>query len=460
MTAARQSAAPVLVPGTEVVLPGIPESGAPSNGSSPHRSYLAMRLLWTQRQFLGAVLRWGALLSVLTAFLIPASYESHTALMPPDSQSSAMGLLAAMGSNAGVSGGALTMGADLLGLKSSGALFISLLNSQTVQDDLINRFDLRGVYWVKTYRSAREMLASRTSIDEDRKSGVISIAVSDHDPARASAMAQAYTEELNHMVADLNTSAAHRERVFLEERLKVVKQDLDQSAKELSEFSSKHTAIDIKQQGQAMVEAAATLQGQVIAAESELRGLEQIYNPNNVHVRSVSARIAELKRQLEKLGGSAVAPEDSESSDSMYPSIRQLPALGLTFSDLYRRVKINEAVYEALTRQYELARVEEAKQVPSVKVIDVAHPPEKRSGPSRLLIIFGGTGLALCLGATWVFGKHAWTSSDPSDPRRLLVEEVATSVGNEIHWSRARDVSQKVVSRRLWSRPNRNHDHS
>jgi uncharacterized protein involved in exopolysaccharide biosynthesis len=433
------------------VLPEIPVTGAPSNGTDPHRSQKALQLLWNQRQFLGRVLKWGALFSLVTALLIPASYDGRTALMPPDTQSPAIGLLSSLSSGSG--SGALSMGADLLGLKSSGALFISLLRSETLQDDLINRFDLRRVYWVKTYRAAREKLASRTSIDEERKSGVITITVVDHEASRAAALARAYVEELNHLVSDLNTSAAHRERVFLEERLKVVKADLDQSALELSVFSRKNTTIDIKQQGQAMVEAAATLQGQIIATESELRGLEQIYTPNNVRVRAVSARITELKRQLEKLGGSsAEAATETTAPDSMYPSIRQLPALSLKYSDLYRRVKINEAVFEALTRQYELARVEEAKQVPSVKVIDVAQPPEKRSGPPRLLILLGGTLLALTLGSVWIFGSYAWTQSDPADPRRILAEEVATSVSRRLRWSRAREASLKVVSGRLWAR--------
>src|SRR5438874_1730942 len=116
-------------------------------------------------------------------------------------------------------------------------------------------------------------------------------------------MAEAYVEELNRLVAELSTSSARRERLFLEGRLKAVNQDLEVAEKEFSQFSSKNTAIDIKEQGKAMVEAAATLQGQYIAAQSELEGLKQIYTDNNVRIRSVKARIAELKHQLERIGG-------------------------------------------------------------------------------------------------------------------------------------------------------------
>jgi uncharacterized protein involved in exopolysaccharide biosynthesis len=433
----------------------MPEILTPSD-----RTFIAFRLLWEHRKFVLTFVLRGTLLALLIAFLIPATYESTTQLMPPDSQAgTAMSMLAALsagtGGATGSASGGIGMAADLLGMKSSGALFVSVLHSDTVEDRLINRFDLRGVYWVKTYKSARKKLASRTDISEDRKSGVITITVTDRDPARAAALARAYVEELNHLVAELNTSAAHRERVFLEGRLKDVKEDLDRSSRDFSDFASKNTAIDIKEQGRAMVEAAAALQGQLIAAESELRGLEQIYTPNNVRVRSVQARIAELKRQLDKLGGdSSPEPNDSGSEASLYPSIRQLPRLGVPYADLYRRVRINETVFETLTKLYELAKVQEAKEVPSVKVLDVAQPPEKRSGPPRLVIVIAGAMLSLCFAAIWLFGSGAWEATDDNDPRKALLRDVKTVLTDKAAWRRAREASADVIPLRLRRRQN------
>src|SRR5437667_8229223 len=165
---------------------------------------------------------------------------------------------------------------------------------------------------------ASRALAEHTGISVDRKSQIITINVTDHDPKRAAAMGQAYVTELNRLVADLSTSSARRERIFLEERLQAVSKDLESAEKEFSQFSSKNSAIDIKEQGKAMVEAAATLQGQLIAAESELEGLKQIYTDNNVRVRSVRARIAELKHQLEKIGGKGEGSDEQQTS--LYPS--------------------------------------------------------------------------------------------------------------------------------------------
>src|SRR4029077_19653737 len=166
--------------------------------------------------------------------------------------------------------------------------------------------------------------------------------------------------------------------------------------KDFSQFASKNTAIDVKEQGKAMVEAAALLQGQLIAAQSQYEGLREIYTDNNVRVRSVKARIDELQRQLQKLGGkgeSATSVSDLPA-DSLYPSIRKLPLLGVKYADLYRRTKIQEAVLETLTKEYELAKVQEAKEIPTVKVLDVANVPDKKSFPPRMSIIFLGTALA------------------------------------------------------------------
>src|SRR5437588_6940153 len=141
-----------------------------------------------------------------------------------------------------------------------------------------------------------------------------------------------------------------------------------------------------------MVEAAATLQGQLIAAESELEGLRQIYSDNNVRVRSVRARIAELKYQLEKIGGKGEGSDQQQAS--LYPSIRRLPLLGVTYADLYRRTRVQEAVFESLTKEYELAKVQEVKEIPTVKVLDSPNIPDKKSFPTRRLIMLLGTAFA------------------------------------------------------------------
>jgi uncharacterized protein involved in exopolysaccharide biosynthesis len=428
MTAAGELLAPELDVRSRTARSPLAELGP--EAQAVDRPYLVIKLVWEHRRFIARSVALGTLLSLLIALLLPGRYESRTELMPPDPQSSAMATQAALIPGSGWAGGR-GLAADLLGAHNSGALFIDILRSHTVQNHLINRFDLRRVYGVKTYLRAREKLDSLTNVSEGKKSGVLTITVSDHDPRRAAAMVQAYVEELNAVMADLNTSAAHRERVFLEQRLQVVKQELDRSAREVSHFSSQNATIDFEEQGRSMIAAAANVQGQIITAEAELRDLEQSYSVRNIRVRSIQARVAELEQQLQKLGGSASAPD--RASD--YPSLRQLPVLGVAYADRYRQFTINESVYRALSMEYETARVQEAKEIPCVKVVDPADLPETRAGPACALITVAGAFLSLFVAGVWLFARQALENTSARDPRKALAVEILAAVGQRAHWA-------------------------
>ena len=413
-------------------------NGQPTSSKRESSGLERLQLLWERRHTIFRFAVRGLSIGLLLAFLIPSKYDSVTQLMPPDNESSGIAMLSALASKGGEALGGYA--GDLLGIKSSGALFIGVLRSRTVEDALVNKFDLRKVYWVRRMADARKELESRTSISEDRKSGIITISVRDHSPQRAQAMAQTYVDQLNLAVATLTTSSARREREFLETRLLTVKHDLDQAARDFSEFASKNTAIDISEQGKAMVEAAARLQGELIAAEAQRQGLEQIYSRNNARVRSVQANIDELQRQLEKLGGSVAKPSDVDGSKSIYPSIRQLPILGVTYSDLFRRTKIQEAVYETLTKQYELAKVQEAKEIPTVTVLDPPNYPETRTTPHRLVVVAIGILLAMGIGCCWVTLPVLWSELDSTDQRKTLAESCLVGLRRDWeavqkHWS-------------------------
>jgi capsule polysaccharide export protein KpsE/RkpR len=408
-----------------------------------------LRLLWGRRRFFSRAAAIGLIISTLIAFLIPKSYTSTTQLMPPDSQSaSGMAMMAAMAAKAG--GGLAGVAGDLLGLKSSGAMFIGILRSQTSQDRLIQQFELRKVYGARLMMDARLKLDENTSISEDKKSGIITISVTDHSPQRATALASAYVDQLNTLVSELSTSSAHRERVFLEERLQVAKRDLDEAVNDLAQFSSKNNTLDIQQEGKAMLDAAGTIAGEMIAAQSQLEGLRQIYTDSNPRVRSLNARVAELRKQLEKLGGTqANAVNGTSASPGQtgdpsaaraggglpYPTLRSLPLLGAKYADFYRRAKMQGTIYELLTEQYELAKVQEAKETPSVKVLDPARIPERKSFPPRLVIMFLGTFLVCAMSVVWVLGAARWEEADPKDPRKIFMHEVAGTLKARMPWA-------------------------
>jgi capsule polysaccharide export protein KpsE/RkpR len=416
---------------------------------SRHRKIARMSHLWDQRRLLAKFAAVGAAVFAVIALIIPSRYTSTTRLMPPDPPSGqGMALLAGI---AGKLGSVGALGGELLGMTTSAELFAGVLQSNTVQNDLVEKFDLRHVYGVKRVVDARKELTRDTDITIDRKSGILVIQVNDHDPKRASALAQEYVAQLNNVVTQLNTSSAHRERVFLEDRLTQVKDDVESSEKDFSQFASKNAAIDIKEQGKAMVEAAAVLEGQLVAAETEMQGLRQFYTDQNIRVQSMQARIDELRRQLSKMGGKPEAEGSAPAKDDdFYPSIRKLPLLGVTYADLYRRMRVRETVFETLTQQYEIAKVQEAKEVPSVKVLDPPEVPEKKVFPPRTLLTFLGAMFALAIGAAWVIGNDLWAKIDPQDPGKILVLNMVQSVRPQLAYiALSRNAVAEQVKKRL-----------
>ena len=411
-----------------------PEPSLDNNPFGDSREWQAERLrtLWDNRRLFLRAVGIGLVLSTLIALLIPNQYTSMTQLMPPDNQSSSSSMAMMAATLAKGAGALSSVAGDLLTLKSSGAMFVGVLRSQTVQDRLVQQFDLRKVYGKRLNVDARQKLDENTFITEDRKSGIITINVTDHDKQRAAALANSYVEQLNSLVAQLSTSSAHRERVFLEDRLSAVKKNLDEDANQLAQFSSKNNTLDIRDEGRAMLDAAAGIAGQMIAAQSQLEGLRQIYTDSNPRVRSLNAHVMELRKQLDKLGGAKVSTGATgdqaavdPTSDMPYPSIQKLPLLGVKYADLYRQVKIQETVYELLTQQYEMAKVQEAKEIPSVKTLDPARIPERKSFPPRLLIILSGICLAIVIAVVWVLGSIRWDRLDAQDPRKAFFRELA-----------------------------------
>jgi uncharacterized protein involved in exopolysaccharide biosynthesis len=338
--------------------------------------------------------------------------------MPPDSGGSGLAsLVPALSKSPGLIG----MASDMMGMKSTSAIFARVLESRTVQDHLIDRFDLRKRYDTSYWEDARKKLTSRTAIFEDKKSGVIAISVRDHDAALAAELANAYVEELGSVMAKVSTSAARRERIFIEGRLADENSNLQDAERQFSQFASANMALDVPEQTKVTVEAAARLQGELIASKAQLEGLKQTYTEENIRVKSVQAHVNELERALAKINSGR--PSGVQDPRSPYPSVKNLPLLGVKWADLYRQTKIRETVVELLTQQYEMARIQEAKEIPSVKVLDPASTPERRE-PSWKPIIALGTLLSALLACLGYFIKNWWDRWDQDDPRRILISQV------------------------------------
>ncbi len=216
-------------------------------------------------------------------------------------------------------------------------------------------------------------------------------------------------------------------RIFLEGRVKEIKQDLDESARALSQFSTKTNAIDVASQAKSMMDAESKLESELIEGRGQLAALRQTYSEDNNLVKAAEARNAELQREINATGGT---PDRNGSpaaaGGSVFPTVGELPALGLTYYDLERKVTVDEALWEALTKEYETAKFEEAREIPTFHVLDAAKVPRMKSGPNRKLIILIGTLISFVLACLLVLVLNHWEQMDPdAEPKKLLMEMVA-----------------------------------
>jgi len=391
--------------------------------------------LWQHRRILARVTAISLVAGLGIAFAIPKQYTAVTTIMPPDQQGSSAMLLAALAGRGSGLGALGSLAGSFLGEHPTTALFIDLLQSGTVSGHLIERFNLKHVYHKRYNIDTAKHLARVTKITDDKKSGVITIKVEDRDPVRARDLAQGYLDELNGLVTRTSTSAARQERIFIERRLQTVQADLERAQLELSEFSSKNSTIDIREQTRAMVDAGARVQGELLVEQSGLQSLRQIYGDGNVRVRETEARISALQQDLNKMTGSSAAliPQTADDNNAkstpedkgeLYPPLRQLPRLAVPYADLYRRVRVQEAVFELLTQQYEISSIDEAKDTPVIKVIDPPGVPERKSFPPRLLLALLFAFLAFAGTSALILMRERWSNIDPYDPRKLLAAQV------------------------------------
>ncbi|AEU36060.1 Wzz/FepE/Etk N-terminal domain-containing protein [Granulicella mallensis] len=390
--------------------------------------------LWTRRRTLFRVGVVSLVLSGIIAFTIPKQYQSTARLMPPEQGSSGAAMLAALaGRSLGGLGGLGSLAGSLLGAKSSSALYIDLLHSRAINDRIIDRFNLQHVYHKRYRIDTVKYLVRHTKVEEDKKSGVVTLTFTDTNAERARAIAAAYIEELNNLLTHTSVSSARQEREFIEKRLVTVQDSLLTAEKAMSDFSSVNTTLDIKEQTRAMVDAGSKLQAEMIVGQSELASLKQIYGDDNVRVRAARARIADLQGELQKMSGSSaeVPARDAKgdpNTSSLYPSLRQIPRLAVPYANLYRDVRIQETVFELLSQQYELARIEEAKDTPVVSVFEQPLLAEKKSFPPRVPMMLLLTIFFVGIAATILILQNSWEQVAADDPRKVLVQQIAASI--------------------------------
>ena len=387
-----------------------------------------LALLWARRRLLFDVSVWGAVLALLVALLSPSRFTSTARLMPPDPPlMEQLALLRSLSELAGFSmDSSKTGGSSTFIIPAN--VFATILSGDSIQNGVIDKLGLRKVYGSGTEADARRELSRRTNISVDRKTHFLTIEVTDRDPLRAQQITAEYIVQLNSLLTGVDNSASHRERVFLQQRILEVSQDLQDAEGDFSQYSAGNFLVDLHDEDSTLQQTVLYLLGRLTAENTQLQALRTIYADDNVHVHEAQARILELTRQIRELAGrsSATLP-DSASTAPLIP-LGRLPVFGVGYVDLLRRVKVDEALFEALSRKYETARAQEAREHPTVTVLDSPELPEKRVFPLRVLMIAAGACFGFLSCVTWIFLKSDWDRLAPEDPAKVLAAGVSLSL--------------------------------
>jgi capsule polysaccharide export protein KpsE/RkpR len=306
---------------------------------------------------------------------------------------------------------------NFLGGNSASDLYMGVLQSRSIADRLVKKFKLKELYRQEYLADTYEKLAELTNISVSSETGILTISVEDEDPQRAADMANTYVDALDHINRTFNTSEGHRKRVFLEKRITEAKEDLLKAEEDLRAFQEKHKVVSIEAQARATIEGAGQLKGQLIAAQTELEVLKQFGTERQNEAVMLKTKISELKNQLAKIE----LGNPGKDEDYAYIPFKVLPSLGMELGRLIRDATIQAEIFNLVTTQYEMAVIEEAKDLNTIQVLDSGVLPDKKSGPKRLLIILlailGSFGVAVFLAFFFEFLDRLKTD----DPERYRV---------------------------------------
>jgi tyrosine-protein kinase Etk/Wzc len=330
-----------------------------------------------------------AILAIATSLLLPNRYTASVTLLPPQQNSS---MASALTSQLGSMTGMAALAGGGLSLKNPNDEFVGMLTGRTIEDAMVEHFGLMQEYHRRYQSDARKVFEKHASVDGSNKDGLIHISVSDSDPHRAAELANGYVDQFRILSEHLAITEASRRRLFFEQELEQAKDKLA-SAEEALKLTEQRTGlIALDSQSRALIESAASLRAQITAREVQIQGMETYATGENAGLIQAQRELESLRAQLAKLGGS----EDS-SGELMVPK-GKVPEAGLEYVRKLRDVKYYETIFDILARQFEIAKLDEAKQGSLIQVVDTAVAPDKRSFPNRILIVAGATAAGLFFG--------------------------------------------------------------
>jgi tyrosine-protein kinase Etk/Wzc len=352
-----------------------------------------------------------AIITAVICLIIPPTFEAATAILPPQQSSiSTSQLLSQMGGAVGF-GGVLGLGGQ-----ASSDLYVGFLKSTTVADRIIDRFDLMKLYDVSYREDARKKLLDDVlDASVDKSSGIITVTIEDKVPKRAADMANAFVEELRRLTKGLAVTEAAQRRLFFEEQVKDAKTALTKAEEAMKSFQQKTGMLQVDEQAKAVIEGFAALSAQVAAKEVALKVMKTYSTPNNPDLQKEEEALVGLKAELNKL-----EVKNRGAHDPIIPTAK-VPELGTEYARKLRDVTFNETLFELLFKQYEAAKIDEAKDAAVIQVIDKALPPTKKAKPKTLLVVLIATFLGFLLSIVVAFFTESIknSSKDPENRERF-----------------------------------------
>ena len=331
-----------------------------------------------------------AILAIMISLLLPKRYTATATLLPPQ-QSSSLG--AAFAAQLGNLGGLAALAGGGVSLRNPSDQFVGMLKSRTVEDAMVQRFGLMQEYKARYPSDARKKFEHRATVDGSGKDNLIRISVVDADPNRAAELANGYVEQFRDLSQNLAITEASQRRLFFERELEQAKDKLADAEEALMRTEQTTGVIQLDSQARALIESAAVLRAQITAREVQIQGMETYATGENAQLVQAQRELEGLRAQYAKLVGS----DDSAGNELIVPKGR-VPEAGMEYVRRLRDVKYNETIFEILARQFEVAKLDEAKEGAIIQVVDPAIPPDKRSFPKRSLIVIGATVLGFFFG--------------------------------------------------------------
>ncbi len=355
-------------------------------------------LLLERKRFILRFVLSAFVLAIVVSLLLPVQYEAKTVLLPPAQNSSIGSALMGQLGNLGALGSLASLAGGGLGLKNPADMYVSLLTSRTVEDAMIQRFGLMKEYREKRMSDTRKELERRTTAVAGTKDGLIRLSVEDHDPMRAAELANGYVEEFRKLSASLAITEAARRRLFFEQQLQQAKEKLTQAEEAMTKTERTTGVLQIDSQARSLIESAAILRAQVVAKQVQIEGMRSFATDDNPALVLAKQELAALQSQLEHLAGS-----QTDTGSDINLSKGRVTEAGMEYLRRFRDLKYQETVFELLAKEFEVAKLDEAREGSIIQVVDAAVPPDRKSSPHRALIVLGATIFAFFIAVFWIW---------------------------------------------------------